>query len=74
MARCEYPNGNMVREDGTRYPIACDNPAEFCLQGWWFCPPHAGMVARGCLEGYYTSGETVREVMEKTALHRLLEQ
>jgi len=74
MGRCEYPNGNMVREGGTKYPIACDNPAEFRLQGWWFCKWHAGMVARGCLEHCYTGGETVREAMEKTALYRLLEQ
>ena len=74
MTRCEFPNGKMERKDGTTYPIACDNPAEFCLQGWWFCPVHAGMVARGRLEHYYTDGETVREKMEKTALYRLLEQ
>jgi len=72
MAKCEYPNGKIVNSDGTKYPIACDNLGEFCLRGWWFCTWHAGRVARGCLEHYYTDGETLREAMEKAALYRLI--
>ena len=74
MGHCEYPVGIMHREDGTEYPVSCGDRAEFHLQGWWFCPSHSGMVARGCLEHYYTDGTTVREAMEKAALYRLLQQ
>jgi len=69
--RCQFPNGRMQRRDGTTCPIACDNPAPFYLQGWWFCESHADIVARGSLEHYYTNGRTLREAMEKTALYNL---
>lgn len=69
---CNFPNGQIRRRDGTTYPIACEHPAEYSLQRWWLCEAHAGMVARGCLDHFYTNGETIREAMEKTALYNLL--
>jgi hypothetical protein len=69
--RCNFPNGRMRRQDGTTYPIACDKPAPFRLEGWWFCESHSDMVARGSLEQFYTDGRTLREAMERTALYNL---
>lgn len=69
---CEYPNGRMRRNDGTTYPIACDHPAVRDIDGCGFCAVHAGMVERGCLDGYYSDGTTVRAAMLETALFDLV--
>ena len=69
---CEYPNGRMRRNDGTTYPIACDNSAVRDIDGCWFCDDHVGIVELGGLDGYYTDGTTIRAAMLETALFNLL--